>query len=229
MLRQVVVLSPFKGSPYKLIRPIDYQGATCQSTDATSYNIGDLKYNRPVIVFPRLAEDALAIYQQVQSQGADGNCATSSEGCFYGVCMGSCPQPGDIVCNYPTETELGQNGHLSDYGVFRAQNQSDHVKALANARLGCWYINLPLTEVLGRCIPWEAPHIETSYDCVMTTSVGEARVPITECGQNTRKPIGPEPPEGCNLGQVEEELLRCEGVVEERALTTSRSGKHRAH
>lgn len=113
VLMIVVVFSPYKGDPYKLIRPIDYQGDTCQSVDATSYSMTNQKYDRPAVVFPRLAEDALAIYQQVQSNlnagsGDDGsgNCATSAEGCFYGICVKTCPSPGDVVCNYPTELQL---------------------------------------------------------------------------------------------------------------------------
>eukprot|EP01051_Picozoa_sp_SAG22_P012626 SAG22_NODE_1331_length_4702_cov_2.662177_2_plen_280_part_00 len=202
--------------PYKLIRPIDYQGETCQSTDATSYTADHNKYARPVIVFPRLAEDAFAIYQQALSAGSDDggdNCATTAEGCFYGICVRSCPQPGDIVCNYPTELSLDNYYPADDAGgrwvggvyagetmqVGRVRHclsslvpplevskavpflavclsldamQTDRVKALANARMGCWYVSLPLVEVLGRCIPWEPSTSSSSYNCVKKTSAG---------------------------------------------------------
>eukprot|EP01052_Picozoa_sp_SAG31_P032882 SAG31_NODE_3652_length_4023_cov_12.151886_4_plen_87_part_00 len=77
-----MVYSPFKGAPFKLIRPIDYQGDTCQDPASTSYTEKDPKYDRPSIVFPRLAEDALAIYQQVQANLASGGDDGTPAACF---------------------------------------------------------------------------------------------------------------------------------------------------
>eukprot|EP01052_Picozoa_sp_SAG31_P032883 SAG31_NODE_3652_length_4023_cov_12.151886_5_plen_375_part_00 len=99
------------------------------------------------------------------------------------------------MCNYQTEVELRDSGNPSNNGYYSGALKTRSVKARANARAGCWYITLPLYEVLGRCIPWKQPAISNAYTCVQKVSVNEmdannvtinkqteARYPIDHCG-----------------------------------------------
>ena len=83
------------GDPLRLVRPTDYQGNACDDTTLETTN------GRPNLVYPRIAEDAASMMQT-----QDAACASSEEGCFYGICVAECPLPGDIVCNYEAEGEI---------------------------------------------------------------------------------------------------------------------------
>lgn len=123
------------GDPLRLVRPTDYQGNACDDTTLATTS------GKPNLMYPRIAEDVASM---MQSQ--DGTCATSEEGCFYGICVAECPEPGEIICNYETQAEIDSLPPSERQG---AKEQK------ATYRQGCWFNGMPLTNVLFRCFPFE--------------------------------------------------------------------------
>ena len=129
------------GDPLRLVRPTDYQGNACEDVNFDSTR------DKPNLVYPRIAEDAMSMMQD-----QDGSCAGSEGGCFYGICVKECPEPGDIVCNYEAQAEVA---------LLPDDERRTRMEQRARYRQGCWFNGMQLTNLLFRCFPFE-PGTETS-------------------------------------------------------------------
>lgn len=135
------------GDPYRLIQPIDYNGDTCG---------GDQQPSKTFMYYPQLASDARKIYEDSEYATT---CSESTTGCFYGVCVESCPQKGDVVCNYETQVAIDTLcGSDASCGVKEKQK---------NVNNGCWIVQMKQREFtsIGRCFPWEDTDVDSTYTC----------------------------------------------------------------
>jgi hypothetical protein len=109
---------------------------------------------KELLYFPRLAEDAFALYKEGSTTPA---CQDTPQGCFYGVCVESCPVINDIICNYEAEAEIAT--------ITDAARQTLARQARANSREGCYVVQMKQIEVLSRCMPYAKETVETEYAC----------------------------------------------------------------
>ena len=146
------------GDPAKLVRPVDYEGITCGE-------VGKQQETKLKLHYPRLAQDAMQIAMEAKSGNQDGFCATTDAGCFYGVCVESCPTVGTVVCSYEVELALAAKYKKNTVELDQAR------EARANFRQGCWFSGMELKEVMLRCFPWEPSEGSSSYECVEQIAV----------------------------------------------------------
>jgi hypothetical protein len=140
----LAVVALVTGNPYRLIRPIDYQGEMCGGAHHPGMR---------TLYYPRLAEDAFSLYTD-----GDLNCQDTAAGCFYGICVESCPNKGDIVCNYEVEALLVAT---IDLAADRALARSTR----ANEQNGCWRVQMQQVELFQRCLPYARAEEKTQYWC----------------------------------------------------------------
>eukprot|EP01050_Picozoa_sp_SAG11_P010124 SAG11_NODE_997_length_6241_cov_7.990557_2_plen_1284_part_00 len=220
------------GDPYRMVRPIDYEGHSCfdESYEST--------HNKANLYYPQLAQDAFDLYQD----GADQTCLETKEGCFYGVCVESCPVKGDVICNYAAEAELEsicpsagcpKIGTRNDCCTEREEAQD----TLLQDNNGCWFVGMSQIEVLRRCFPWELPLEETDYACVKIDPREEGEPmpdgcsagPTVEGEETLSCPIdttidkhGDTCSDGvCNTGQISARVAQeCKDGIVDRTVTT---------
>ena len=140
---------------------------------------GDTKHglgHTPLLFYPRLAQDAFALYQDGSASPA---CRDTAAGCFYGVCVAACPEIGDIVCTYEVEVMLA-----SEFPAAAAQPGSEDAvrlslarQRLANERLGCWVSQMQQVELLSRCLPYTQEVQTTEYWCANTPAATHGGAP----------------------------------------------------
>ena len=222
------------GNPYRLIRPIDYQGNTCGG----AHQVG-----KRTLYYPRLAEDAFGLY----TNGNDG-CEDTAAGCFYGVCVDSCPSKGDIVCSYEVQNLLESEYAGNAEGLELAK------KTRANDQNGCWRVAMQQVEILLRCLPYARAEEQKKYWCSeekfapdgvslvrTSTPIGTANCPCQWNGADPICPVVPDPlpdpfpaallcndanvctgDKVCNEGQMEKKLNTfCKQGVIKREVTNT--------
>ena len=146
----VAIVALTTGDPYRLIRPIDYNGDTCGGIGLET---------KETMYYPQMAADALRMYQDTEYASS---CADSVSGCFYGVCTDGCPSKGDYLCNYEMQVELEtwcatNEASRPDECLTRKQKEYNGD--------GCWIVQMNSIEIFKRCLPWEATVVTTDYSC----------------------------------------------------------------
>lgn len=154
------------GDPYRLIRPIDYNGNTCGS---------ETSLGKEEMYYPQLAMDAVKMYQDSEYAST---CADSVSGCFYGICTDGCPKKGSYLCNYEVQAGIEEScsGPPSGYDTVAAcvlANQE------ANNNNGCWVVQMNSIEIFKRCLPWESGTTETQYSCDVTYTAATGQSVVT--------------------------------------------------
>jgi len=96
------------GSPMTLIYARDYAGRTC--------GLGDLS-GRNKVYYPRLNEDILEAAPELYSSASSGSVPSYSDIKLFGLCVGSCPSQGDIVCTYGANNSELNDPSVPDYSV----------------------------------------------------------------------------------------------------------------
>ena len=160
------------GDPYRLIRPIDYNGNTCGGKGLES---------KTFMYYPQLAKDALKMYQDTEYATA---CADATAGCFYGVCVEACPQKGTYVCNYETQSAI-QAACATDTTAGCVEKRQQE-----NINNGCWVVQMEQKAInmLGRCFPWEDVEVQTSYTCE-TEKVCEVGSCVLDAGATNERTL----------------------------------------
>ena len=156
----VAIIGLSTGDPYRLIRPIDYNGDTCGGAEVPG---------KEQMYYPQMAADALKMYQDSEYAST---CADSVSGCFYGVCTDGCPSKGEYLCTYETQAAIDTlcaGSRVESVSDCVVRNQEDH------SGNGCWVVQMNSIEIFKRCLPWEPSTVETSYSCdtTYTTELGE--------------------------------------------------------
>ena len=212
--------------PSLQVRPIDYEAHSCGNE--IHVNTKD-KFQ---LYYPRLAEDTFALYQDGTTPG-DWDCTNTKEGCFYGVCVNSCPVKGSVVCNYETDMVLDElclvDGVEGCSEAEKATRKADAEK-LAKERRGCWVVGMNQVEILRRCFPWERPLEATEYSCEIVNPDGTSTYKqFLHADGNTHSTIDTDTDKNgercskqpCNAGQIEAKLREAcnDGVVHRKTVT----------
>jgi len=192
-----------------LFRPIDYEGSACGYTGSV--------LSKPKMVYPKLAEDLAAAYQDgaemlsnLQSAsledvstscGDDDNCDVDLSMGLYGICVASCPEVGDIVCTYAVEAALA-----TETTEVAQQQRIDR----ADDRDSCWFIDVPLEDKFDRCVFYDLGEVATDFVCV-EANFTTANAPDTRTVLNTEgmhgQQISYHVNQQCQTGVIEESIL----------------------
>ena len=199
----VAALAYLSGDPLRLVRPTDYNGHTC----------GDVAHadtsNKKWLFYPQLAEDSLMMMQT-----GSLDCTQTYAGCFYGVCVESCPATGDIVCSYETNAALASS-------KMTAQQITARKKSLASVPIipgisrpltqKCWYVGIDQVDIAFRCFPFTRKKETKTYHCLTMKDSVNGTV-------ETRTLVDTE---GKNKDQIELLLTMCPGTIESKQVEES--------
>jgi hypothetical protein len=125
------------GDVDRLVQATDYNADVCGKK-------GGPMADKPFGYYPRLAEDMLVALGEANNCAQDaisgelGECDVS----LYTICVETCPNQGDIVCNYKESSDIIPVGKATKLQ-----------KIAASLRQACWATPIAQKTVFNRCAP----------------------------------------------------------------------------
>lgn len=144
------------GEPQRLVYGSDYTGKTCGM---------DTNEGRKYVAYPRAnTEDFIANIGKTNPL----------EFKFYGICVSSCPQFGDVVCNYQVPLTFSQQNRLD---CIVSGTSGDASVPCSTVVDNCWITPLNTSSIMYRCIPEYTVYSNQTTVCSYPSGIDDPNDP----------------------------------------------------